>query len=92
MREGSDEAREDATLTLTAASGTTIAQYELFNAFPTNVDVTAGDPQSTSFTVQLTADDFILAGGAADDLFATFWDLSHCCPALRPGNAEIELA
>ena len=63
VREGSDEAREDATLTLTAASGTTIAQYELFNAFPTNVDVTAGDPQSTSFTVQLTADDFILASG-----------------------------
>ena len=64
VRAGSDEAKQDATLTLTAATGTTIAQYDLLNAFPTNVDVAAGDPQSTSFTVQLTADELILASSS----------------------------
>jgi hypothetical protein len=64
VREGNPAGREDATLTLTAATGTTIAQYDLINAFPTNVDVAAGDPQSTSFTVQLTADDFLLASSS----------------------------
>ena len=64
VREGSDQAREDATLTLTAAAGTTIAQYDLLLACPTNVDVAAGNPQSTSFTVQFTANEFILASSS----------------------------
>jgi hypothetical protein len=41
-------------------TGTTIAVYVLENAFPTNVDVAAGDPSSTTFTVTLTADELIL--------------------------------
>lgn len=62
-RAGDPTARSSATLTFTnTTTGTTIAQYELENAFPTNVDVAAGNPQaqSTAFTVTLTGDDLIL--------------------------------
>jgi hypothetical protein len=59
-REGEPAALENATLTLTGLTGTTIAEYVLEGAFPTNVDVAAGDPQSTSFTVELTGDELIL--------------------------------
>jgi hypothetical protein len=60
VREGNPAARQDATLTLASSTGTTIAEYELVNGFPTNVDVAAGVPQSTSFTVELTGDDIAL--------------------------------
>ena len=53
--------RENATLTLASSIGTTIGTYTLENAYPTNVDVAAGDPQSVSFTVTLTGDELVLA-------------------------------
>jgi len=63
-REGNPAARENAKLTLNTATGTTIAEYVLENAFPTNVDVAAGNPQSTIFTVELTGDELILASSS----------------------------
>jgi hypothetical protein len=61
VRAGNPAARQDATLTLTnSTTGTTIAQYLLQNAWPTNVDVLEGNPQSTDFTVTLTGDSFLL--------------------------------
>jgi hypothetical protein len=62
IREGNPTGRMDATLTLTSSTGTTIAAYTLENAWPTNVDVPAGNPQSVSFTVTLTGDVLELAG------------------------------
>jgi hypothetical protein len=62
-RAGDPTAQALATLTLTnTTTGTTIAQYALENAYPTNVDVPAGDPQaqSTAFTVTLTGDNLVL--------------------------------
>jgi hypothetical protein len=59
-RQGNPAAREDATLTLNTATGTTIAVYVLQNGFPTNLDVAAGNPQSTDFTVVLSGDDLVL--------------------------------
>jgi hypothetical protein len=61
MRAGLATGRENATLTLASSTGTTIAKYTLVNAYPTNVDVAAGDPESVSFTVTLTSDDLVLA-------------------------------
>ena len=61
MRQGLPTGREDATLTLASSTGTMIAKYALENAYPTNVDVPAGDPQSVSFTVTLTSDELLLA-------------------------------
>ena len=61
MRQGLPTGPENATLTLASSTGTTIATYALVNAYPTNVDVAAGDPQSVSFTVTLTSDDLVLA-------------------------------
>lgn len=61
IRAGLVTGREDATLTLSSGTGVTIAQYVLLNGFPTNVDVAAGVPQSTSFTVVLSGDDLVLA-------------------------------
>ena len=63
VRAGNPTGNQPTTLTLTnTTTGTTIAEYQLENAFPTNVDVAAGDPQapSTTFTVTLTGDDLIL--------------------------------
>jgi hypothetical protein len=60
-RAGNPAARENATLTLNTATGTTIAVYLLENGYPTNVDVAAGAPQSTSFTVELAGDELVLA-------------------------------
>jgi hypothetical protein len=61
VRAGNPAARDSATLTLTnSTTGTTIAEYVLENAWPTNVDVLAGNPQSTGFTLTLTGDSFLL--------------------------------
>lgn len=56
MRAGNPAGRETATLTLTSSAGTKIISYVLENAWPTNLDVSAGTPQSASFTVTLTGD------------------------------------
>ena len=61
IRAGLPTGKENATLTLASSTGTTIATYALVNAYPTNVDVAAGDPESVSFTVTLTSDDLVLA-------------------------------
>jgi hypothetical protein len=61
MRAGLATGRENATLTLASSTGTMIAKYALENAYPTNVDVAAGDPESVSFTVTLTGDELVLA-------------------------------
>jgi hypothetical protein len=63
-RAGDPAARKTATLTLATSTGTTIATYLLENAFPTNLDVAAGEPQSTSFTVVLTGDNLLLESSA----------------------------
>jgi hypothetical protein len=63
MRDGNPEGRMDATLTLTNSAGTTIASYVLENAWLTNVDVPAGNPQSVSFTVTLTGDNLEFVSG-----------------------------
>lgn len=60
VRQGNPAARENATLTLNTATGTTIAEYVLENGFPINLDVAAGAPQSTNFTVVLTGDELVL--------------------------------
>lgn len=59
-REGNPTGRMDATLTLISSTGTTIATYVLENAWPANVDVPAGNPQSIYFTVTLQGDSLIL--------------------------------
>ena len=64
VRIGDPTARRTATLTLASSAGTTIATYEIENAFPTNVDVAAGQPQSTNFTVVLTGDELVLENSA----------------------------
>ena len=61
MRAGLPTGRENAILTLASSTGTTIAKYTLENAYPTNVDVAAGDPESVSFSVTLTGDELVLA-------------------------------
>jgi len=61
-REGNPTGRVDATLTLTTSTGTTIASCVLTNAWPANVDVPAGDPQATYFTVKLQGDALINTG------------------------------
>ena len=61
IRAGLPTGKENATLTLASSTGTTIAKYALENAYPTNVDVPAGDPQSVSFTLTLTGDELVLA-------------------------------
>src|ERR1700722_4614073 len=61
MRQGLATGRANATLTLASSTGTMIAKYALENAYPTNVDVAAGDPESVSFTVTLTGDELVLA-------------------------------
>jgi hypothetical protein len=61
IREGNPTGRMDATLTLTSTTGATIAAYVLENAWPTNVDVPAGGPQTVSFTVTLTGDLLVLS-------------------------------
>jgi hypothetical protein len=60
VRQGNPAARENATLTLNTATGKMIAEYVLENGFPTNLDVAAGTPQSTNFTVVLTGDELVL--------------------------------
>jgi hypothetical protein len=56
MRAGNPAGRATATLTLTSSTGTKIISYILENAWPTNLDVSTGTPQSASFTVTLTGD------------------------------------
>jgi hypothetical protein len=61
-REGNPEGRQLAILTLTnPATGKTIATYGLESGWPTNVDVSAGNPQSADFTVTLTGDALVLS-------------------------------
>jgi len=59
VREGNPTGRVDATLTLLTSTGATITQYVLENAWPSNVDLPTGNPQTLYFTVVLQCDSLI---------------------------------
>jgi hypothetical protein len=65
VRAGSPTGRADAIVTLISPAGQAIATYHLTNGFPVKVDVAAGDPQTTSFTVELTGDELTLVNATS---------------------------
>jgi hypothetical protein len=65
VRAGNPAGRADAMVTLISPAGTAIATYHLTNGFPVKVDVAAGDPQSASFTVELTGDELALVNATS---------------------------